>query len=141
MGPPPTASSQHVPQVHSQPSPSLASSSPSAGAGMVGNVAQPNDRIQLAPLLHPGGGHGQGHDSPVMSQAGGQPNSYSMVQLRSSSRNGSSGSNGYMRDRMDREERSGTPRDRSDRDDRHSHGKKNPLSIGSIISEEHHQGR
>jgi len=114
---------------------------------MVGNVAQSNDRIQLAPLLHPGGGHGPGHDSPVMSQSGGASNSYSMVQLRSSSRNGSGtgGSTGYMRDRMDREERTGTPRDRSDRDivgDRHStHGKKNPLSIGSIISEEHHQGR
>ncbi|KAF8880753.1 velvet factor-domain-containing protein [Infundibulicybe gibba] len=134
-----------------------------ANGGLVGAVGGPGDRIQLAPLRATSGGIGMvgaGAGSPLLlSQAqgmGGQQPAvgYPVIQLRSSSRDAGGyrerEERGRERERDERErERSDRGRDRDERDrdrdrdrergridERGRDGKKNPLSIGNIISED-----
>ena len=132
----------------------MPSASPTSSV-LVGAVGSPGDRIQLAPLLRGGGGHGHSSHagsstSPVLghssmssssstgsSSAGGNASGgagYSMIQLRSGSRPEYSPTGGSR----EREGRDDQRRERDLRDDVRGggSGKKNPLSIGSIISED-----
>jgi hypothetical protein len=129
----------------------------------VGAVGSPGDRIQLAPLLR-GGGHGGGHGhgshagsstSPVVGHSSMPPSSsttstsggngganghgastagYPVIELRSGNRPEYSAING-SREREGRDDQR-RERDTRDVDARGGNGgKKNPLSIGSIVSD------
>jgi len=127
----------------------------------VGAVGSPGDRIQLAPLLGGrSGGHGHGSHagsstSPVLGHSSMSPSSsttptsggnsganghgpstggYPVIELRSNSRLEYS-SIGGSREREGREDQR-RERDMRDVDARGgAGGKKNPLSIGSIVSD------
>jgi hypothetical protein len=113
-----------------------------SSSGLVGAIGSPGDRIQLAPLR---AGHGGAtatspqlpHTLPGPIASGGTAGTgggagYAVIQMRSNSRggNGTSYGGGPREGVGERDRERGTARD-SERG-----GKKNPLSIGSIISEE-----
>jgi len=120
-------------------------------AGSPGSLGDPN-RIQLSPLLRSGGHVPGSSTSPVMAHsgvpnpsspgsaaAGNAPGGYPVIQLRSSSRAGyTSSSSGRDKDReREREDLRARDRERErDADRQGANGKKNPLSIGSIISDD-----
>jgi hypothetical protein len=122
------------------------------GMGMVGAVGSPGDRIQLAPLRSGEPVASIRSGEPLGSLRGGESPAgpYSVIQIRSSSRDayglgvsslreegreedrGAGSSTGGSVGGREREE---SPRGR-ERGKRGEKGKKNPLSIGSIISDE-----
>ena len=117
----------------------VSGSSSSSSSGLVGAIGSPGDRIQLAPLRasHGHGGSGNVVTSPHMSSSShttlsgpGSSAGYPGPVMHSRSGNGSGNGYGNPRDvPMERD------RERGRRDgDRGV--KKNPLSIGSIISDE-----
>jgi len=122
--------------------PGFGSGSSGPGSGGIGEIGKPGDLIQLAPLRHGHGGSTSPHPPPLSlpgpppasSTPGGASNDgpgYSVMQVNSNgSRVVNGGYGSGVRDGERDREKVGVGGREGER------GKKNPLSIGSIISEE-----
>ncbi|KAF8970630.1 velvet factor-domain-containing protein [Flammula alnicola] len=134
---PQQAPAHQQPQHQQQQQPAVRS----AGADLAFCAVRVAVQCAASPLLRGGGGNHGGSSSPVLGHTGVSSSSvgggYPVIQLRSSSRTGySSGSSSREREReRERDELRVSGRDRDRDGDRYS-GKKNPLSIGSIISDD-----